>query len=203
MQKLTENATHDNLTNEEYIEICDEIRGYNEQTGEKGMSWDKFIFLVGSNRFRSQWSEWRKGERIIQWDMMNDLRKAVSLPLLPEPTQMILERMVCPDALIETDVTEGQGKYVYIAKENPHTQPVFSNEEVAAMYTGIPTRIPTGNRRKARVGVMRPSHVPVKYDEQRKKLGKSWAEVVQAGLESIERGDLNGKQGKGGRLNGH
>jgi hypothetical protein len=67
------------------------------------------------------------------------------------------------------------------------------------MYTGIPVK----EKRKARVGVMRPSHVPMKYDEQRKKLGKSWEEVVRAGLESIERGDLNGKRGKGGRLNGH
>lgn len=190
MQKLTENATHDDLTNEQYIEIADEIRGYNEETGEKGMSWDKFIIQVGSFKFRAQWSEWRKGERVLLREMKNDLRREVGLKELSESVQQVVERMVCPDALVEveTDVTEGQGEYVAIYKQRPTEEKPVT---------------PVTEKRKQRVGVMRPSHVPTKYDEQRKKLGKSWIEVVQAGLISIERGDVDGKRGKGGRQNGH
>lgn len=178
MIKLTENAkSADDLTHAQYCDICDELKG--------SMSWDKFIKMIGSTKNKAQWYEWYKGDRNLLWEMKNDLRKAVGLPLLPEPVAQVLERMVSPDALIETYVTEGKGSYVGIYKKQP------TLERFAAGAT---------KRHRTRVGVMRPSHVPLRYDEQRRKLGKTWLEVVEAGLVSIERGDVDGKAGKGERL---
>ena len=209
---LTENAGVDNLTNEDYKDICDDIRNYDEsQAGKRKvlckdvLSWDKFILQIGSFRFKAQWANWRVGKANLQWDMKNDLRRAAGLPELPEPVQQVLEGHVHENAKIVVHGSELKGgkwaKYVQLSETEPAGITTEKATEIISIVAA-PLLLPeeTKPKRKKRVGFMRPS-VPTKYDEKRKKLGKSWEQVIQAGLISIERGDVDGKQGKGGRLN--
>jgi hypothetical protein len=190
---LTENAALDDKTNEDYKDICDEIRNLDDSANKAVMSWDKFVIHIGSFRFKAQWANWRNDKATLQWDMKNDLRRAVGLPELPEPAMQVLEKHVHENAKITAYKLEpGQlARYVQLSETDPNLPPNF---------TGIAVTFKP--KRAKRIGVMRPT-VPTKYDEWRRKLGKSWEDVIQAGLISIERGDVDGKKGKGGRLNGH
>jgi hypothetical protein len=196
---LTENAALDNLTNQDYWDMCDELRISLDETGKTcNLSWDKFILKVGSFKYKAQWAKWRNGEGNLQWDMKNDLRRAVGLPELPKPVQQVLEEHVHENAKIyASELKTGQwARYVQLSETEPTTGlDLASGESEHVAVTFKP-------KRAKRIGVMRPS-VSTKYDSWRKKLGKSWEDVVQAGLISIERGDIDGKKGKGGRLNGH
>lgn len=204
---LTENAGIDDLGNEDYKDICDDIRNYDEsQAGKRKvlcrdvLSWDKFVLHIGSFRYKAQWANWRADKANLQWDMKNDLRRAAGLPELPKPVQQVLEEHVHENAKITaSNFKDGKwAKYVQLSE----TEPTFTGLDLAnGESEHVELTVKIKPKRAKRIGFMRPS-VPAKYDEKRKKLGKTWEEVVQAGLISIERGDVDGRMGKGGRLNG-
>lgn len=197
---LTENAALDDKTNEDYWDMCDELRISVDETGKVcNLSWDKFVLRIGSFRFKAQWANWRSGKANLQWDMKNDLRRAVGLPELPKPVQQVLEEHVSENAKISIGISSGEFQEM-VASGQWATHVLLSNEEQES-YSKLYEKV-SKPKQKKRIGIMRPT-VPIKYDEWRKKLGRSWVEVVQAGLLSIERGDVDGKLGKGGRLNGH
>lgn len=74
----------DDLTYRDYLDIYEELRGHNPDTGKYALSVRQFIALIGSTYSTGQWSKFhRELMNHIPHTMRTELRSAVKLPAAP------------------------------------------------------------------------------------------------------------------------
>lgn len=83
IREITRNAEVDDLTDDDYREIYQELRQFDAETGKYAVSLDKFIAMVGSGDSKATWNKYDSGERGLSRSRKNELRRAVGKPLLP------------------------------------------------------------------------------------------------------------------------
>ena len=89
---VTANATHDNLSDEDYRDIYAELR-------EK-RSLRQFAALAGTTYSIAWWSQYEAGTKALTYRARCDLRRAVGLPMPSMPVGDAVEAGVDPDATV-------------------------------------------------------------------------------------------------------
>lgn len=169
---------HDNLSDDDYRDIYQEIRAYDEVTGKYAVSLDAFVGLISSDFSKAQWSKYHRGLVDITDDMRNELRRAVGLPALGSSIGDAVAAYTRDDATV-TGVGDQQAKHVVLVGcEYPIALTV--NGEVTARRVTSVTR-PKRKRKR----YVRPV-ASVEQEERRKALGVNWKEVIEEGLRSYE-----------------
>ncbi len=174
---VTRDATLDELSLSDYLEMCEELRPVDPKTGNK-LSIDKFIARIGSQWSKPLWHQVIGGEKNLNRSQRNELRAAMGLPLLP-PTVAECTAQASPDAAVWR-VGEGVPEHVIMVGSEPVTLHVNSDVSVVEPERHV-TGVTTGQvRRKYRV---RPW---VSESQERRFLAlpvrSTWGEVIEAGL---------------------
>ena len=169
---LTERATVDSLTEDDYRGIYQALRRFDERTGKYQMSLDEFVVVIRSQFSKSLWSKWHGGQPSLNHTMRNELRIATGRPVLP-PTVGEVMAGVNPDALV---VRIGEGRpdqVLLVAERGPLV--IVANGKVTARR-GRPAPRPGTPRR-----LVRPVATP-QQNAVRLAQGRTWREVIEAGL---------------------
>jgi hypothetical protein len=179
---LTRNAGQDKLSETEYREIYDEVRGFDEASGKYGVSLDAFVEMIGSAFSKAAWSKYHRGELELNRTMRNELRAAVGLAVLP-PTVTEVTTGVDPDAevvqvgdeTVRRVVLVGTGEKVVVFCNGAAARVV---DEVDAAGGGGAGRVTAVTR--SRKGVFVPAQVFERVNGLRRLQGLSWVEVLEA-----------------------
>lgn len=173
---VTRDATLDNLSVGDYLEMCEELRPIDPKTGNR-LSIDKFIARIGSQWSKPLWHQVIGGEKLPNRSQRNELRAAMGLPLLP-PTVADATAQASPDAAVWM-VGDGVPEHVIMVGSEPVTLHVNSGVSVVAPQAHV-TRV-TG-RQIQRKRYTRPC---VSEAQNRRFLAlpvRSWGDVIEAGL---------------------
>lgn len=189
IKTITHNATQDNLTDHDYHDIYNELRGHNEAERSYAISLDKFIIQISSNFSKALWSKYHNDQIELNRAMRNELRAAVGLPLLPPTVEESISG-VDPDATV-IQVGEDQPDRVLLVGKRGDLNIHLINGSVSTSAVTEVTSSPRLRRHLIR---------PVVTPEQKEKvllLGASWKEVIDAGIQYLsnqqgsEKGDKN------------
>ena len=80
---ITANAGQDVLSEQDYLDIYQEINPKHPDTGKPVLSLDKFVAHIGSRFTKATWNNWLLGKQASNRTMRNELRAAVKMPALP------------------------------------------------------------------------------------------------------------------------
>lgn len=80
---ITANAGQDVLSEQDYLDIYQEINPKHPATGKPRMSLDKFVAFIGSRFTKATWNNWLNDKQASNRTMRNELRAAVDMPALP------------------------------------------------------------------------------------------------------------------------
>ncbi len=90
---ITANAGQDVLSEQDYLDIYQEINPKHPATGKPRMSLDKFVAFIGSRFTKATWNNWllsqdasnrtTRSKQASNRTMRNELRAAVYMPALP------------------------------------------------------------------------------------------------------------------------
>lgn len=183
---VTRNATQDGLTAEDYRDIYRELRQFDEQAQKFAISLDKFIKLIDSQYSKALWNQYDRGEKELNREQCNELRRAVGLTALP-PT--VSEAIAAADPNAEVTKVGSNSvpnRIILLANCEPvtlHINGGIRAEPPAPHVTAI-TR-PTRSARR----LIRPV-ASIEQNERRMALLASWTEIINAGLKVLE--DNNG-----------
>ncbi len=180
---LTVGANQDLLSEEDYREIYDEVRGFNEETGAYRVSLDAFVAAIGSQFSKALWSKYHNGAAALNRTMRSELRRAVGLEALP-PTVGEAVAGVDPDAEV-VQIGEEQARRVLLVG---HAGPLVIrvNGSVTAEEMERTERVtPVTEAGRARRALVRPV-AQVEQERRRVAVGASWREVIEAGLAVLE-----------------
>jgi len=98
VQRLTIHASQDNLTDEDYLDIYNEVRKQDPTDKDSyAVSLAQFITASGSQYSKAAWSKYHRGELDLNRTMRSELRRAVGLDPLPPTLHEIMDD-VHPDA---------------------------------------------------------------------------------------------------------
>ncbi len=175
---VTQNATHDSMTDADYSEVFAELR---EQH-----SLAQLCTLLRSKFSRAQWNKYERGETALSRTMRNELRAAVGLPVLP-PTLDEVAATVNPDALVVKVGSEAPHSVILVGIAESLT--IGVNGCITALYTTEPLEAPVTSVTRA---LRKRYHRPVASEAQearRVALDVSWQEIIQAGLTTLEETD--------------
>jgi len=133
MQTITKNAFVDDLTDEDYKDILDELLG--------SMSSRQLVALIDSEYSFAYYNAMQRGERPITRQAKNELRRAYNKPPLP-PT--IAEAVA---------VMNENGEVRRIGTETPDLIYMLNHAETGDMQavTGVTTRLWANQRKNDRV----------------------------------------------------
>lgn len=181
---VTADASQDRLGEQDYREIYDEVRGFDEATGKYGVSLDAFVELAHSEYSKAAWSKYHRGELELNRTMRNELRGAVGMTLLP-PTIAEATASVDADATVVQVGGDTVRRVVMLGMDEPVT--VHWNGTVSA-WVGTAGNTESGNASDSRVtGVTRdrkavfvPARLFDRVNALRKESGLSWGEVLEA-----------------------
>lgn len=193
IEKITENATQDDLTDDQYWEIYTELRDYNPETGSYPVSLDKFILKIGGEVSKALWSQYHtskaqvdagtvdsKGNKVklvLYRRMRNELRAAVGLPLLPPLVEETMSG-VNPDAAV-LKIGDDQPDKVLLIGTTKNLRIDVSEGNINACVVSAVTGTQRPRRRLIR---------PIASDHQneaKNALGRSWSEIIDAGIEYL------------------
>lgn len=173
IKQLTKNADKDNLTDQDYRDIFNELRD--------NISLDKFVDLIKSSFSKALWSKYHNGQITLNRQMRNELRVAVGGEPLP-PTIEEATSKVDPNAEVTQIGADQPDKVILVGtKEN-----LSLNVSIDGVKIAVVTKVTSDRKRKAYTSR------PVVTETQKKRvneLGVSWREVIDAGIEYI-----NGQQ---------
>lgn len=172
---LTKDATLDDLSMSDYRDIFNELR-------EK-MSLDKLVGLLESQYSKAQWSKFEHSLDMILTRMMrNELRVGVGLPPLPPTIEQAVRRQASPDASV-WKVGEGTPEHVIMVGSVPVA--LFVNLGVTVMepLAHVTNVTPGQNQREY---TARPYVSKTQKERFLALPVRSWAEVIEAGLETLE-----------------
>ena len=190
---VTRDATLDDLSASDYRDIYDELRGRGVVSGrEYALSLDQFLALVRSDYSKAQWSKYHNGETKLTRAMRNELRNAMHLSQLP-PTVAEATAAASPDAAV-WQVGDGPAEHVIM---------VTTHRPITLHVNGAVTAVDNTTQRPVSddvTGVTR-AVAPRRYyarptasaaqNERRVRLGVKWAEIIEAGLDTLENGSAH------------
>lgn len=181
---VTRNATRDDLSADDYRDIYRELRQYDEQARRYAVSLDKFIGMIGSQFSKALWNKYDHGEKELNRDQRNELRKAVGLTLLPM-TISEATADVDPDAEV---VKVGDGtpqKVILLTSCEPLTLTVNGEIEADPLTSHV-TEVTRPLR--GRKPIIRPV-ASIDQNKRRMAVSASWGEIIEAGLKALEGND--------------
>lgn len=206
MRELTRYAEADDLTEEDYREIYQELRQFNAETGRFAVSLDKFIAMVGSADSKATWNKYDSGERGLSRSRKNELRRAVGKTLLPPAVLDVVAEHVDGDAqVVKAGSAALAGRVILLATVEPVT--IHANGSISILDTEAQSReerqrhltptlstgeggmrsVPHGTTRKARAQVSFSPDAYAPLNRVRLAAGWSWdrlAREVSAFLQS-------------------
>ena len=172
--KITQDATLDDLSAQDYADIFAEIR--------ERMSLDKFCALVNSQYSKAQWSKYEHGGIAPTRQMRNELRRAVGKPELP-PTVAEATAQASPDAAV-WQVGEGVPEHVIMVASAPVTLSVNGSVQVA-LQTSLVTGVTSpAMKRKPHKRLWVPDRLLERYTGLR--TAYSDADIIEAGIKTLE-----------------
>lgn len=134
MRELTRNAEADDLAEEDYREIYQELRQFDAETGRFAVSLDKFIAMVGSADSKATWNKYDSGERGLSRSRKNELRRAVGKALLPPTVLDVVAEHVDGDAQVVKAGGEAlAGRVILLATVEPVT--IHANGSISILDT--------------------------------------------------------------------
>ncbi len=149
---ITANATRDDLTDQDYIDIAIE--------NADGKSWRKFAEFIGSAYSHTSWQNWTEGKKAMPRTAKNELRRLLRMPeLVPTVADALAD--VDPDAEI-LDVGSGEIVHRVLKLRNRGAMTIYTNGTVSALATPV-TRPTAANRRKR----YRPDMTKTQYERWR------------------------------------
>lgn len=174
---VTKDATLDDLSVSDYHDLFYEVR-YDSLT-DKLMSFDKFIANVHSQYSKALWSQFYNKEIVPNRGMRNELRAARGLALLP-PTVAEATNQSSPDSMVVRIGSDVPDKIVMIGHSQPFT--ISVNESAVEIIESKPHVTTVTRQRKP---LVRPV-ATIEHEKRRVELGVKWADVIEAGLKSLE-----------------
>ena len=179
--KVTADATLDDLSAQDYRDIYEELRRYDENTGKFIVSLDGLIALIGSAYSKGQWHKYHTGQMALTRTMRNELRVAMNRDALPLTVADAVAQHTSPDAAVYTVGAGVAGMVILVADGIKTTLHV--NGSVAEAH-GMPCN-PGYSSTAPRKPVVRPVASKAQ-DERREALKTTWRDVIEAGLEAME-----------------
>ena len=181
---ITRDATLDNLSAQDYRDIWQELHA--------DRSLRDVIAAMQSQLSPARWSQYdkrEKGKDTPSRQMRNDLRRAVGLPLLP-PTVAEATAQASPDASVwHIGTLEGRppDTVIMVAADSEIWVHVNGTVEVTQPPPRSMPVTQVTNGKVARKRYIRPC-VPESYAERLQGLGDgfTWADVIEAGLRTLE-----------------
>lgn len=182
---VTANAGQDGLTDADYREIYDEVRGFDAESGKYRMSLEVFVGLVQSEFTRAAWSNYHLGKMRLNRTMRSELRRAVGLPALPPSVAEAVAGVDEDATVVRVGDDDLVRRVVLLAGSEPMT--VSWNGTVSAWAGTVTTQdLPAPVMRhvttvtRARKGVFVPTGVFDRVNAVRQRRGLSWAQVLEA-----------------------
>jgi hypothetical protein len=174
---VTGSATQDDLNEQDYRDIFDELR--------QNLSLDKLIGVMGSNYSKATWSKYERQELELNRTMRSELRRAVQLPELPMTVGEAVAAYADPDATVWR-IGERARHVILVATQHQLTLSV-NGDVTLARSTGVTsvTRVTT-----PRKTVIRPV-ASIEQNRRRVALLASWKDVIEAGLRVLENRHAN------------
>ena len=124
---ITANATQDDLSDAQYIEIAEENAG--------GKSWRKFAEFIGSAYSHTSWQNWTSGTKSMPRAAKNELRRLLGMAeLVPTVADALAD--VDPDAEI-FDVGNGGTVCRVLKLRNRDAMTIYVNGAVSALATTV------------------------------------------------------------------
>lgn len=208
---VTANAGQDGLTDADYREIYDEVRGFDAATGKYAVSLDEFVALVGSAYSKAAWSKYHRGELGLNRVMRSELRRAVGLPVLPLTVGEAVAGVDEDATVVRVGDAAGGAdlvrRVVLLAGSEPVT--VSWNGTVSAWAGTVTTQdLPAPVMRhvtpvtRQRKGVFVPAGVFDRVNARRIACGLSWAEVLEAAEGALAAHDVSVADGAAGGMVG-
>lgn len=172
---VTQNATHDDLTDSDYRDIYTELR--------QGTSLDKLVCALGSAYSKAQWHKYEGGQTPLTRPMRNELRAAVGLPALP---LTLAEALTCadPDAQVWRIGDDTPDRIVAVGRAVTGVVCVNGSVSLIDAHSAHNARVTTVTR-AARKPAVRPMATPGQ-NERRQACGATWRDVIEAGLLALE-----------------
>ena len=181
----TANATLDEISDEDYRAMFEEIsqgRGMREvQRYILARAGDKLTDPVS----HAAWDKYRKEPKSLTRRMKNELRLANGLDELPLTIEEAMEDVSADATVGVLEGTTGVLDQVVLGRSDDPRWQVLVGRNLEA-GDGIIVRDEGAEERRHRVRkkVVRP-YVQYETDERREKLGVSWSDVIEAGLEIL------------------
>lgn len=179
---LTHNAEVDDVSEDTYREIYDELRA--------GHSLDSLVALMQSGTSKASWSRYERGIGPLTRAMQNDLRRAVGYAPRPVTVEAALTD-VDPNAevlRVSNGATAPAHRVVLVATHAPLTLRIAERVEV---LNGTVTR-PVGRvqpRTRAVRGISVPMETGARLDALRKEWGVTWGQAIERLLDMQEKGE--------------
>lgn len=187
---VTKDASIDAFTEQDYIEIYQEVRGYDEAKKgtrqEYAVSLDKFVEMyVGAYPSKAAWSKWHNGDMALNRTMKNQLRFAGGIPLLPLSIEQALADIAQDAEIVQIGDSAEPHRVIKIATTESLT--IYVNgtitatrqdEPVTSRVTDVTTQ-KNDTRRRYRPEL--PEECRKLIDEVRKR-DLDFRDILQAGL---------------------
>lgn len=170
IEKITDKATQDDLSDQDYREIYDELR--------ENTSLDKFIAKIGSAFSKALWSKYENGQAELNRAMRNELRLAMNLAPLP-PTISEAVSGVNPDATVYQIGSDQPDKIFLIGTDEKF---LFDGSDGSIKKFPVTAVTPPT---RARRRLIRPI-ASADQNQRRLKVLSTWQEVIDAGLRALE-----------------
>ncbi len=158
---ITANAGQDVLSEQDYLDIYQEINPKHPDTDKPRMSLDKFVAFIGSRFTKATWNNWLNDKQASNRTMRNELRLAVNMPALPLSIEEALSdisqdaeiveigngetRRVIKLKTLENIVVYVNGTITATGTDTPHADRVI---EVTSETDNVPESTPRPSREK-------------------------------------------------------
>jgi hypothetical protein len=182
---LTKDAERDQLADDDYREIYDEVRGFVAEEQRYQVSLDAFVGLIHSEFSKAAWSKYHRGELDLNRRMRNELRAAVGMAPLP-PTVGEAVAGVDPNAEVVQVGEEMVSRLILVATEQPFKLNVngrvfMVEHEDKAARDGAVTEVT-----RKRAGISLSPSAFERFNSRRQANGLSWEQLLDMAVAQLE-----------------
>jgi hypothetical protein len=190
LELLTRDATLDDWSTEKYIEVYQEVRGWDEGERKFALPLRKWVQLAGGTLTIADWNRFdhsvESGDIKLTRPIRNTLRRVVGAPPLPTTVAETIATNVSPDAAVYR-LGSGVGDNVVIVGDVGTGVSLFVNGDVRVQESSDDSSVDVQGRTSPRRKYFNP-RLPVEYGPRVKASGKSAAELIDFALKMQEQG---------------